>query len=122
MPGGFYNADAKALVQNFTTPPDAVKPWVYWYWVNDHIYKSGIENDLAAMQEAGIGTALIGVIHLNPSNGKYGSTAALSDKWWEHLYFAIEKAAEYDIDLGIFNSPGWSQSGGPWITPEQSMR
>ena len=122
MPGGFYNADAKELAQNFMSPPDAVKPWVYWYWVNDHITKSGIENDLAAMQKAGIGTALIGIIHLNPSNGKYGKTRALSDVWWEHLYFAIEKAADYDIDLGIFNSPGWSQSGGPWITPEQSMR
>ena len=24
--------------------------------------------------------------------------------------------------IGMFNSPGWSQSGGPWVKPEQSMR
>ncbi|MEI3445134.1 MAG: glycosyl hydrolase [Bacteroides thetaiotaomicron] len=22
------------------------------------------------------------------------------------------------IEIGIFNSPGWSQSGGPWVKPE----
>lgn len=24
--------------------------------------------------------------------------------------------------MGIFNSPGWSQSGGPWVKPEEAMR
>ncbi|RYE06914.1 MAG: glycoside hydrolase family 2, partial [Sphingobacteriales bacterium] len=27
-----------------------------------------------------------------------------------------------NIDIGMFNGPGGSQSGGPWIKPEQSMR
>ena len=31
-------------------------------------------------------------------------------------------ATELNIEIGIFNSPGWSQAGGPWIKPEQSMR
>ncbi len=35
---------------------------------------------------------------------------------------ALKKATELDIEIGIFNSPGWSQSGGPWVKPEQSMR
>jgi hypothetical protein len=26
------------------------------------------------------------------------------------------------MELLMFNCPGWSQSGGPWIKPEQSMR
>jgi hypothetical protein len=26
------------------------------------------------------------------------------------------------VDIGIFNSPGWSQSGGPWVKPQQAMR
>ncbi|MBD1388684.1 glycoside hydrolase [Neiella sp. HB171785] len=122
MPESFYQASTAELKRNFQNPPDAVKPWVYWYWVNDHISKSGIENDLAAMQKAGISTALIGIIHLKPSIGGYGSVAALSDEWWDHLRFAIEKAADCDIDIGLFNSPGWSQSGGPWVNLDQSMR
>jgi len=30
MPGGFYNADAKALAKNFMSPPDALKPPTYF--------------------------------------------------------------------------------------------
>ena len=26
------------------------------------------------------------------------------------------------VDIGFFNSPGWSQSGGPWVKPDQAMR
>lgn len=45
-----------------------------------------------------------------------------SEAWWEILHTALKTATELDIEIGIFNSPGWSQSGGPWIEPEQSMR
>ena len=35
---------------------------------------------------------------------------------------ALRTAGDLDIEIGIFNCPGWSQSGGPWVKPEQSMR
>ena len=43
-------------------------------------------------------------------------------QWWEVLHAALRKATELDIQIGLFNCPGWSQSGGPWIQPQQSMR
>ncbi len=115
----FYHAPASVLQANFVNPPEQVKPWVYWYWISDHVSKTGIENDLAAMQKAGISTALIGIIHLR---GKQGEVTALSEPWWEHVRFAIKTAAKYNIDIGLFNSPGWSQSGGPWVGLDKSMR
>ncbi|MCF2946930.1 glycoside hydrolase [Paraglaciecola aquimarina] len=115
----FYQASADVLKANFKNPPEQVKPWVYWYWVSDNISKNGIEKDLAAMQKAGINTALIGIIHLQ---GKEGDVKALTEPWWDHVRFAIKKAAEYDVDIGLFNSPGWSQSGGPWVDFDKSMR
>ncbi|WP_371193799.1 glycosyl hydrolase [Glaciecola sp. SC05] len=115
----FYQAPADILKANFQQPPEQVKPWVYWYWVSDNISKTGIEKDLAAMQKAGINTALIGIIHLQ---GKQGDVKALTEPWWDHVRFAVKKAAEYNIDIGLFNSPGWSQSGGPWVTLDKSMR
>ncbi|WP_032096199.1 MULTISPECIES: glycosyl hydrolase [unclassified Alteromonas] len=122
MPESFYHASAAELKVNFKNPPHAVKPWVYWYWINDHISKEGVENDLKKMQKQGISTALIGIIHLNPSIGGFGKVNPFSDEWWNVLLFAIEKAAEYNVDIGLFNSPGWSQSGGPWVEMHQSMR
>ena len=32
------------------------------------------------------------------------------------------KATRLGVDIGLFNSPGWSQSGGPWVKPDQAMR
>jgi hypothetical protein len=32
------------------------------------------------------------------------------------------EADRLGIEIGLFNCPGWSQSGGPWITPDRSMR
>ena len=51
-----------SLFANFKHPPAATKPWVYWYWISDHISKEGITKDLEAMAKVGIGEALIGNI------------------------------------------------------------
>jgi len=34
----------------------------------------------------------------------------------------MQKADSLDLKFGVFNSDGWSMSGGPWITPEESMK
>jgi hypothetical protein len=34
----------------------------------------------------------------------------------------IERAAALGLKVGVHNAPGWSASGGPWITPERSMQ
>lgn len=33
-----------------------------------------------------------------------------------------EKSDRAGHEIGIFNSPGWSQSGGPWVKADQAMR
>ena len=72
------------------------------------------------MKKAGIDRAFIGNIW--EDNVKPGKVKALTPEWWEVLHAALKKATELDIEIGIFNSPGWSQSGGPWVQPQQSMR
>jgi hypothetical protein len=93
---------------------------VYWYWINDNISKEGVVKDLQAMKKAGINSVFIGNIGDQPTS--YGKVKLLSDEWWEVLHAAMKTAGELDIEVGMFNCPGWSQSGGPWIKPEQSMR
>lgn len=46
----------------------------------------------------------------------------MTEEWWDILHVALKTATDLDIEIGIFNSPGWSQSGGPWVKPEQTMR
>ncbi|NMW32957.1 glycoside hydrolase family 2 [Altererythrobacter sp. RZ02] len=104
----------------FVDPPGTAKPSTYWYWVSDDISRDGITKDLEAMKRVGIGEALIGNVDVNKSNR--GPIASLSPDWWEMVTFAIEEGQRIGVDVGLFNSPGWSQSGGPWVKPEQSMR
>lgn len=107
--------------RNFQNPPEMTKPWVYWYWINDNISKEGITKDLEAMSKAGIGEALIGNV-VDVRNGKFGKAKVLSPEWWSCVEHAISEAERLDMKVGMFNCPGWSQSGGPWVKSTQAMR
>jgi len=113
---------ADTLSLNFATPPEATKPRCYWYWMDGHITKDGLTKDLEAMRRFGIGEAYIGVISGQSGMPASGGPDALTDEWWGFIEHAIREAGRLGVDIGLFNSPGWSQSGGPWVKPEQAMR
>ena len=71
------------------------------------------------MKAAGIGGALIG--NINPDE-KDGKVRMLSEAWWEHMVHAVTEGKRIGVDIGVFNCPGWSQSGGPWIKSDMAMR
>jgi hypothetical protein len=90
--------------------------------MDGHISKQGITKDLEAMKRVGIGGAFIGII-----SGQSGATPnpepkALTPQWWGFIEHAIREGSRVGVQIGLFNSPGWSQTGGPWVTPEQAMR
>jgi hypothetical protein len=108
------------LEKGFRDPPEATKPWCYWYWISDNISKEGISRDLEAMARVGIGEALVGNIFLDDVPA--GRIKVLSEEWWGFVEHAIREGARTGVNIGLFNCPGWSQSGGPWIGPERAMR
>lgn len=113
------------LEEGFMSPPDSIRTGTFWYWISDNISKEGAIADLHAMKKAGINLAFIGNIgpsYHSSSNHPYGKVKFMSEEWWQVMHAALKTATELDIEIGIFNSPGWSQSGGPWVKPEQSMR
>jgi hypothetical protein len=111
---------ADPLAAGFFQPPAETKPWCYWYWISDNISKEGITRDLEAMARVGIGEAFIGNIFLDDVPA--GKTKVLSPDWWGLVGHALREGGRTGVNIGMFNCPGWSQSGGPWIRPEQSMR
>lgn len=104
----------------FRNPPRSAAPSTFWYWVSDDISKEGLTKDLEVMSSIGIGEAYIGNVDTNPDHR--GSLSTLSPEWWDTLHHAMEEGSRLGVTMGMFNSPGWSQSGGPWVKPEQSMR
>ena len=108
------------LSRQFADPPDGVKPYVFWYWINGNISREGLAADLDAMKQAGIGGAVIFNIG---RHGPAGPVKVLSPEWRELMRFAIRRAGELGIKVSLNNSmSGWSSSGGPWITPEMAMQ
>lgn len=110
-----------AVAQNFSEfkkPGDENHPIIYWQWLNGHITKTGITKDLEAMKAAGInGTLLFSCGYYQPGPVKFMSKA-----WWDMVAHTIKESNRLHMKFGIYNSDGWSMSGGPWITPEESMK
>lgn len=116
--GSLHATDS--LADKFRKPPPETRPWCYWYWINDNISKEGITRDLEAMARVGIGEALIGNV-ADPGT-LLGNVKIFSPDWWKLTKHAVRVAKRTGVNLGIFNSPGWSQSGGPWVKTNQAMR
>ena len=116
------NALADPLESAFIQPPETTRPRCYWYWMDGQITKEGITRDLEAMKRVGIGEGYIGVITGQSGTPGNSTTKALTDEWWSYIEHAIREGTRHGVDIGFFNSPGWSQSGGPWVKPSQSMR
>ena len=114
--------DKSALESGFVNPSEKVQTSVYWYWISGNISEEGVKKDLYSMKEAGINRAFIGNIGLDEVKTPYKTVPFGSEEWWKVLHAALKTATELGIEIGIFNSPGWSQSGGPWVKPEQAMR
>lgn len=108
------------IEEGFVNVPDSVRIAVYWYWLSDNISREGVVKDLQAMKKAGITRAFIG--NIGTSDVPYGPVKFMSDEWWEVTRTALKTASDLDIEIGMFNCPGWSQSGGPWVSEDQSMR
>jgi hypothetical protein len=108
------------MARGFAQPPDSTKPWVYWYWISDNISREGITRDLEAMARVGIGEAFIGNIGLDDI--PYGKVPVLSEEWWGLVEHAIREGKRVGVNIGMFNCPGWSQSGGPWVKSTEAMR
>jgi hypothetical protein len=110
-----------ALERGFKHLPDSVKPGCYYYWINDNVNAEGVVKDIQAMARVGIGRAYIGNVGFDGSP-KYGAGKLFSDVWWKATTAAVSEGTRQKVDIGLFNSPGWSQSGGPWIKSTEAMR
>ena len=111
---------ADELTAGFANPPEETKPWCYWYWISDNVTKEGITHDLEAMARVGIGEAMIG--NIVDESTPLGNLHIFTPQWWAAMQHAVREGGRLGVKIGVFNSPGWSQSGGPWVTATQTMR
>ncbi|MBP5511740.1 MAG: glycoside hydrolase family 2 [Kiritimatiellae bacterium] len=108
------------MAAGFRDPFGKVQTGCYWYWMAGNVSSEGVRKDLEAMKRAGIERAYIGDI--GGGGVPPGPVKTFSPEWEKALATAFETASRLGMEIGIFNSPGWSQSGGPWVKPEMAMR
>jgi hypothetical protein len=115
----YHSITTEDLEQGFLNPPASAKPHTWWHWMNGNITKEGITADLEAMANAGIGGAQV----FNAGeNIPHGPIQFNSPEWIDMLVHAASEAKRLGLELCIHNCAGWSSSGGPWNTPEHSMK
>ncbi len=110
------------LLDGFRTPPQIARPRVWWHWMNGNVTEDGIRRDLEWMHRIGIGgvdaiDASIATPQIVPHRLVY-----MSPEWKHAFLYAARLADRLGMELSINSSPGWSETGGPWVQPQQGMK
>ena len=109
-------------VSKFKDPPQNVKVHTWWHWIDGRITLEGITKDLESMKAQGIVQATILNIGMSVKDSEVKRVSFNSPKWYKMFQWALQEADRIGITIGVHNCDGWSESGGPWITPEMSMK
>ena len=116
------SASADALLDGFRAPPQPARPQVWWHWMSGNVTEEGAKLDLEWMARVGVGG-----VHAFAGGGLEPSVVPnplpfMSDGWRDAYRASVLQARAAGMDVTIAGSPGWSQTGGPWVTPTQGMK
>ncbi len=111
--------DTKYLEEGFINPPQSAKPKTWMHAMSSNMSKEGLTKDLESMAEVGIG----GLLLFNVTQGiPKGNITYNSDEHQAMIKHAAQECERLGLSFGVHNCDGWSASGGPWISPEESMK
>ncbi|MGI4736608.1 MAG: glycosyl hydrolase [Janthinobacterium lividum] len=113
---------ADPLASSFLTPPNSAKPRVWWHWMQGNITKEGIRKDLLWMNRAGIGGFQNFDANLATPQVVTKRLAYMTPEWKDAFRYMTRFADSLHFEMGIAGSPGWSESGGPWVKPADGMK
>jgi hypothetical protein len=90
--------------------------------MNGNITKDGIQKDLEWMHRVGIGgfqnfDAALATPQIVEKRLTY-----MTPDWKDAFQFTTKLANSLHLEMAIAGSPGWSESGGPWVKPQDEMK
>lgn len=110
------------LEAEFSDPPMDARPRVWWHWINGNITEDGLLKDLAWMKRVGIGGAQAFDVNLQSPQIVDQRLVYMTASWRTAFKAAAREADHLGIELAIASSPGWSETGGPWVPPTDGMK
>lgn len=110
------------LQKGFENPPAGARPRVWWHWMNGNITQIGIKLDLTWMHSVGIAgfqnfDAALSTPQVVPHRLAY-----MTPEWKDAFRYATSLAGQMGMEEAIAGSPGWSETGGPWVPASQGMK
>ncbi|MBO7601969.1 MAG: discoidin domain-containing protein [Bacteroidaceae bacterium] len=110
------------LRQGWENPPMSARNRVWWHWMNGNITKEGILKDLQWMKDTRQG----GVHNFDAALG----TPTIVDKrliymddgWQDAFAYAVKVADSLGLEFTVASAPGWSSTGGPWVSEKDAMK
>lgn len=111
-----------ALAESFHHPPDAARPRTWWHWTQSNVTKAGITKDLEWMQRVGIGGFMLADVSAGGGQNVEARIPFGTPAWFDAVRHAAAEADRLGLEMAIFSSPGWSETGGPWVKPAQAMK
>ena len=122
-PNEIYCSDkGDSLYLGFQNPPVSAKPRTWWHWTKGNITLDGIKKDLEWMKRVGIAGFQLADVNFGAGQTVDHKINFGTDEWYSAVKYAAEEAERLDLEMGIFSSPGWSITGGPWVKPERAMK
>ena len=118
---GMFSAAVAADISPvaFANPARMYAPYVWWHWMNGNVTKEGITADLEALAGNGLAGAMMfdASCHIPKGPITFGT-----HEYFDCMRHAAKEAKRLGLVLGIANGTGWANSGGPWVTPAESMK
>ena len=117
-----YAGHADSFRTDFQEPPQNYRPETWFHLIGGNVDKAGLTADLEAIQGAGIQ----GIQLFHGRGGRWPGVdrqiETLSPTWDGMIEHVADETRRLDLRFTMQNCPGWATSGGPWITPDNTMR
>ena len=113
---------ADALMRAFQDPPNGARPRVWWHWMNGNISEEGIKLDLDWMHSVGLGGVTIFEGAIRTPQVVPQRLIYMTPDWKKAFNYAVTQARSKGMEVAIASSPGWSETGGPWVQPAHGMK
>ncbi len=110
------------LKSGFQNPPQSARPRVWWHWMNGNITREGIKLDLDWMHRVGLAGFQNFDAALRTPQVVEKRLAYMTPEWKDAFKYAITLGNQYGMEMAIAGSPGWSESGGPWVPASEGMK
>jgi hypothetical protein len=116
------SAETDRLLEAFKRPPDVARPRVWWHWMNGNVTWDGVQKDMAWMKRVGVAGLQAFDAGMATPQVVAKRLPYMTPGWKTVFHDTAANAERLHLELGIAASPGWSETGGPWVSGRDGMK